>query len=116
MIALKAEGLATSKPAIGIMTSAVLDDIASLALVAIMVPVAAGEAEPTAQGILWTPASASWPPAQGRHPLPLLLLLASFSLAQFGAHSAEDSADYGRQLPLQLSAAPRLAVRAHLAF
>ena len=33
MIALKCEGLATSKPAIGIMTAAVLDDIASLALV-----------------------------------------------------------------------------------
>jgi len=53
MIALKAEGLATSKPAIGIMTSAVLDDIASLALVAIMVPVASGEAEPTIEGIAW---------------------------------------------------------------
>jgi Kef-type K+ transport system membrane component KefB len=53
MIALKAEGLATSKPAIGIMTSAVLDDIASLALVAIMVPIASGQAEPTADGIAW---------------------------------------------------------------
>mmetsp|Transcript_88097 Transcript_88097/g.161631 ORF Transcript_88097/g.161631 Transcript_88097/m.161631 type:complete len:558 (-) Transcript_88097:14-1687(-) len=53
MIALKAEGLATSKPAIGIMTSAVLDDIASLALVAIMVPIASGESEPTAAGIAW---------------------------------------------------------------
>lgn len=53
MIALKAEGLATSKPAIGIMTSAVLDDIASLALVAIMVPVASGAAEPTIEGVSW---------------------------------------------------------------
>lgn len=53
MIALKSEGLATSKPAIGIMTSAVLDDIASLALVAIMVPIASGEADPTAEGIAW---------------------------------------------------------------
>lgn len=53
MIALKAEGLATSKPAIGIMTSAVLDDVAALALVAIMVPVASGAAEPTLGGIGW---------------------------------------------------------------
>lgn len=53
MIALKAEGLATSKPAIGIMTSAVLDDIASLACVAIMVPIASGEASPTLEGISW---------------------------------------------------------------
>merc|ERR1719223_560557 len=53
MISLKAEGLATSKPAIGIMTSAVLDDIASLALVAICVPIATGEAEPTVGGIAW---------------------------------------------------------------
>jgi Kef-type K+ transport system membrane component KefB len=53
MISLKSVGLATSKPAIGIMTSAVLDDIMSLALVAIMVPVAAGEADPTIEGIGW---------------------------------------------------------------
>jgi len=59
MISLKAEGLASSKPAIGIMTSAVLDDIASLALVAVCVPIATGEAEPTAAGILWIMAKAS---------------------------------------------------------
>eukprot|EP00927_Polykrikos_kofoidii_P019873 TRINITY_DN19315_c0_g2_i1.p1 TRINITY_DN19315_c0_g2~~TRINITY_DN19315_c0_g2_i1.p1 ORF type:complete len:617 (+),score=79.62 TRINITY_DN19315_c0_g2_i1:85-1935(+) len=53
MISLKSEGLATSKPAIGIMTSAVLDDIASLALVAICVPIATGDAEPTVGGIAW---------------------------------------------------------------
>lgn len=53
MIALKAEGLATSKAAVGIMTSAVLDDIASLALVAIMVPLASGDAEPTLPGVAW---------------------------------------------------------------
>lgn len=44
MVSLKSEGLSTSKAATGIMTSAVLDDIASLALVAIMVPIATGEA------------------------------------------------------------------------
>eukprot|EP00927_Polykrikos_kofoidii_P079246 TRINITY_DN7602_c0_g1_i3.p1 TRINITY_DN7602_c0_g1~~TRINITY_DN7602_c0_g1_i3.p1 ORF type:complete len:548 (+),score=66.58 TRINITY_DN7602_c0_g1_i3:185-1645(+) len=53
MISLKSVGLATSKPAIGIMTSAVLDDIASLALVAICVPIATGEADPTVAGILF---------------------------------------------------------------
>ena len=44
MVSLRSEGLHKSKAATGIMTSAVLDDIASLALVAIMVPVASGEA------------------------------------------------------------------------
>jgi len=39
MMSLKAYGLSKSKAAIGVMTSAVLDDIGSLALVAIMVPV-----------------------------------------------------------------------------
>jgi Kef-type K+ transport system membrane component KefB len=51
MISLKSEGLAVSKPAIGIMTSAVLDDVMCLALVAIMVPIATGAAEPTVFGI-----------------------------------------------------------------
>merc|ERR1712226_251925 len=54
MLSLKDVGLHTSKPAIGIMTSAVLDDIASLALVAIMVPIATGAAAPSALGIIWT--------------------------------------------------------------
>jgi Kef-type K+ transport system membrane component KefB len=44
MVSLKSLGLSKSKAATGIMTSAVLDDIASLALVAILVPMAAGEA------------------------------------------------------------------------
>jgi len=44
MVSLKSEGLSKSAAATGIMTSAVLDDIASLALVAILVPVAAGHA------------------------------------------------------------------------
>jgi Kef-type K+ transport system membrane component KefB len=53
MIALKSEGLSTSKAAIGIMTSAVLDDVACLALVAVAVPVATGQADPTVEGVTW---------------------------------------------------------------
>lgn len=53
MISLKSLGLALSNPAIGIMTSAVLDDVACLALVAILLPICSGEAEPTAAGISW---------------------------------------------------------------
>eukprot|EP00401_Gymnodinium_catenatum_P073462 CAMPEP_0117527016 /NCGR_PEP_ID=MMETSP0784-20121206/36582_1 /TAXON_ID=39447 /ORGANISM="" /LENGTH=588 /DNA_ID=CAMNT_0005323259 /DNA_START=19 /DNA_END=1786 /DNA_ORIENTATION=- len=52
MIALKAEGLASTNAAVGIMTSAVLDDIASLAMVAICVPIATGEGEVTFFGIV----------------------------------------------------------------
>jgi len=44
MVSLKSEGLHKTSAATGIMTSAVLDDIASLALVAILVPIAAGTA------------------------------------------------------------------------
>lgn len=44
MVSLKGEGLQTSRAATVIMTSAVLDDIASLALVAILVPIASGDA------------------------------------------------------------------------
>jgi Kef-type K+ transport system membrane component KefB len=44
MVSLKSLGLQNSRAATGIMTSAVLDDIASLALVAILVPMATGEA------------------------------------------------------------------------
>lgn len=47
MVSLKAEGLSASPAATRIMTSAVLDDIASLALVAILVPIASGQAEPS---------------------------------------------------------------------
>lgn len=43
MVSLKSAGLQTSRAAMGIMTSAVLDDIASLVLVAILVPVASGQ-------------------------------------------------------------------------
>lgn len=45
MVSLKSLGLNSSPAATGIMTSAVLDDIASLAAVAILVPVATGQAE-----------------------------------------------------------------------
>ncbi|UCG73035.1 MAG: cation:proton antiporter [Chromatiales bacterium] len=44
MVSLKGLGLQTSHAAMGIMTSAVLDDIASLALVAVLVPLATGQA------------------------------------------------------------------------
>jgi Kef-type K+ transport system membrane component KefB len=44
MVPLRSEGLHKTDAATGIMTSAVLDDIAALALVAIMVPMATGEA------------------------------------------------------------------------
>jgi len=43
MVSLRSEGLTATPAATRIMTSAVLDDIASLALVAVMVPIAAGE-------------------------------------------------------------------------
>lgn len=44
MVSLRSEGLHTSPAATRIMTSAVLDDVASLVLVAIMVPIATGSA------------------------------------------------------------------------
>ena len=53
MVSLKSEGLSQSPAATGIMTSAILDDIASLALVAILVPIAAGEAQISIPGILF---------------------------------------------------------------
>lgn len=52
MVSLKQEGLANSSAATGIMTSAVLDDIASLALVAILVPVTTGNATLSLLGLL----------------------------------------------------------------
>lgn len=52
MVSLKSEGLSTSRPALGIMTSAVLDDIASLGLVAILIPITTGESEVTAASII----------------------------------------------------------------
>jgi Kef-type K+ transport system membrane component KefB len=53
MVSLKSEGLSKLPAATGIMTSAILDDIASLALVAILVPLAAGEATVSVTGILY---------------------------------------------------------------
>ncbi len=52
MVSLKGEGLSRTRAATGIMTSAVLDDIASLALVAILVPIATGETTPSVLGVL----------------------------------------------------------------
>ncbi|MEZ0151829.1 MAG: cation:proton antiporter [Candidatus Reddybacter sp.] len=43
MATLKSEGLQSSRPATGILTSAVLEDIASLVLVAVLIPIAAGD-------------------------------------------------------------------------
>jgi len=51
MVSLKSEGLHQTPAATGIMTSAVLDDIGSLALVAILVPMATGEAAISIPGI-----------------------------------------------------------------
>lgn len=44
LMSLKSEGLSKSRAATGIMTSALLDDIASLAMVAVIIPIASGEA------------------------------------------------------------------------
>ena len=54
MVSLKSEGLSRSPAAKRIMTSAVLDDIASLALVAILVPIAAGSKQPEVADIALT--------------------------------------------------------------
>ena len=51
MVALRSEGLQNTAAATGIMTSAVLDDIASLTLVAVLVPMASGEAMISTVGI-----------------------------------------------------------------
>lgn len=51
MVALKSEGLQNSPAATGIMTSAILDDIATLALVAALVPVATGQANLEMSGL-----------------------------------------------------------------
>jgi Kef-type K+ transport system membrane component KefB len=52
MVSLKGEGLNKTPAATGIMTSAVLDDIASLALVAALVPIATGDSSFSAVGLL----------------------------------------------------------------
>ncbi len=53
MVSLKSEGLNKSAAATAIMTSAVLDDIAALVLVAILVPIASGETTPSLMEISW---------------------------------------------------------------
>lgn len=53
MVSLKTAGLQNTPAATGIMTSAVIDDVASLALIAILVPVATGEAPATLTAIAW---------------------------------------------------------------
>lgn len=58
MASLKGLGLHKSRAAMGIMTSAVLDDIGSLALVAILVPLATGEADVTVMSVSWIMAKA----------------------------------------------------------
>ncbi|MDP6414597.1 MAG: cation:proton antiporter [Gammaproteobacteria bacterium] len=52
MVSIKSEHLQNTQASTGIMTAAILDDIASLAAVAILVPLATGDAEITAAGIL----------------------------------------------------------------
>ena len=51
MMVLKHENLHLTKAATGIMTSAVLDDVASLVLVAVLVPIVAGNEAPTIVGV-----------------------------------------------------------------
>ncbi len=53
MVSLRSEGLSRTRAATGIMSAAVLDDIASLALVAILVPLAAGSTVTGPEDIAW---------------------------------------------------------------
>ncbi len=53
MVSLKTEGLNKTPAATGIMTSAVLDDIASLIFVALLVPIATGEASLSLNGVMF---------------------------------------------------------------
>jgi len=54
MVSLKSVGLHKSPAATGIMTSAVLDDIASLALVAVLLPIVTGSASISIEAVSWT--------------------------------------------------------------
>ncbi len=58
MVSLKSEGLQKSRAATCIITSAVLDTIASLALIAILAPIAAGEASLSFAAVAWIVAKA----------------------------------------------------------
>ncbi len=51
MVVLRGEGLHTTKAASRIMTSAILDDIASLALLAVVIPIATSDVTPSAASI-----------------------------------------------------------------
>ncbi|MDG1486210.1 MAG: cation:proton antiporter [Porticoccaceae bacterium] len=59
MVSLKTEGLSKTPAATGIMTSAVLDNIASLALIAIVIPLATGDASISASGLVLIMAKAA---------------------------------------------------------
>lgn len=58
MAVLKHENLHLTKAATGIMTAAVLDNVASLVFVAILIPLVSGQSEPTITGILLTTSKA----------------------------------------------------------
>jgi len=58
MAVLKHENLHRTKAATGIMTSAVLDNVASLVFIAILIPLVSGQSEPTLTGILMTTSKA----------------------------------------------------------
>lgn len=101
MVSLRSEGLHKTKAATGIMTSAVLDDIASLALVAILVPVATGEAMISISGLglialkaiiffLLITLMATWLFPMGRGPLARIPFLEHFNLQRLiTAHEGE---------------------------
>ena len=91
MVSLRSEGLHKTRAATGIMTSAVLDDIASLALVAVLVPMASGEAMISSLGLglialkaiaffLLITAMALWLFPVGTGPLDRIPLLKRFNL------------------------------------
>jgi Kef-type K+ transport system membrane component KefB len=91
MVSLKSEGLLKTSAATGIMTSAVLDDIASLALVAVLVPMATGDTTFSFLSIGWIIAKAAlffllvtfmamWLFPIGRGPFGGLPLLNKFNL------------------------------------
>lgn len=59
MVSLKTEGLSKTPAAMGIVTSTVLDNIASLAMIAILIPLATGDASLSATGLLLIMAKAA---------------------------------------------------------
>lgn len=101
MVSLRSEGLHKTRAATGIMTSAVLDDIASLALVAVLVPMATGEAMITIGSLglialkavaffLLITLMAAWLFPIGRGPLARVPFLEHFNLQRLiTAHEGE---------------------------